>query len=260
MNPARTRGAGGYSRLDAAHPEWTDWGLACSTTAPSSTVPNGILLERASERYFAFLGELRKGLIRTGPSERGIRPPQAAWRGAVECPSGGPSAPGRRCWRLGRKRPSPFTNSGPTPLCSDPNLGAMKFKVLLRKRGGARARACGRRARSCKHNDVGKLCIEYTVGSKHGTRARSILSAPCKRVARAGEGARVRVGGGARCRNAAPRSGAQCSVVARVSTQPRGQWADVSAMCPRVPGEPQAGAHRWQRRMAGGSRGGLGRI
>ena len=29
--------------------------------------------------------------------------------------SGGPSAPGRRCWRLGRKRPSPFqTHSGPT--------------------------------------------------------------------------------------------------------------------------------------------------
>ena len=146
--------------------------------------------------------------IRTGPRERGIGPPQAAWRGAVERPSGGPSAPGRRCWRLGRKRPSPFSNSGPTPLRSDPNLGAMKFKVLLRKRGGARARACGRRARSCKHNDVGKLCIKYTVGSKHGTRARSILSAPCKRVARAGEGARVRVGGGARCRNAAPRGGA----------------------------------------------------
>ena len=46
----------------------------------------------------------------------GRGPPQAAWRGSVVHPSGGPSAPGRRCWRLGRKRPSPFSNSGPTPL------------------------------------------------------------------------------------------------------------------------------------------------
>ena len=57
-----------------------------------------------------------------GPRELGIGPPQAAWRGAVERPCGGSSAPGRRCWRLGRKRPSPFSNSGPTPLRSDPNL------------------------------------------------------------------------------------------------------------------------------------------
>ena len=55
-----------------------------------------------------------------------LGPPQAAWRGAVEHPSGGPSAPGRRCWRLGRKRPSPFSNSGPTPLRSDPNLEGLK--------------------------------------------------------------------------------------------------------------------------------------
>ena len=56
-----------------------------------------------------------------------IGPPQAAWRGAGEHPSGGPSAPGRRCWRLGRKRPSPFSNSGPTaPLRSDPNLEGLK--------------------------------------------------------------------------------------------------------------------------------------
>ena len=48
--------------------------------------------------------------------ERSRGPPQAAWRESVEHPSGGPSAPGRRCWRLGRKRPSPFSNSGPTPL------------------------------------------------------------------------------------------------------------------------------------------------
>ena len=56
----------------------------------------------------------------------------------------------------------------------------MKFKVLLRKRGGARAGARGgrRRARSGKHNDVGKLCIKYTVGSTARPRVRSILSVP----------------------------------------------------------------------------------
>ena len=32
-------------------------------------------------------------------AELGIGPPQAAWRGAVVHPSGGPSAPGRRCLR-----------------------------------------------------------------------------------------------------------------------------------------------------------------
>ena len=73
---------------------------------------------------------------------------QAAWRGAVEHPSGGPSAPWRRCWRLGRKRPSPSSNSGPTPdRCAPTRIWfwrAMKFKVLLRKRGGARARAADR--------------------------------------------------------------------------------------------------------------------
>ena len=53
-------------------------------------------------------------ILQTRPRS-GIGPPQAAWcgavehpSGAVEHPSGGPSAPGRRCWRLGRKRPSPF--------------------------------------------------------------------------------------------------------------------------------------------------------
>ena len=42
-------------------------------------------------------------------AELGRGPPQAAWRGSVVHPSGGPSAPGRRCWRLGRKRPSPLS-------------------------------------------------------------------------------------------------------------------------------------------------------
>ena len=67
-------------------------------------------------------------LFFTKRNNDGIGPPQAAWRGAVEHPSGGPSAPGRRCWRLGRKpkRPSPFSNSGPTPLRSDPNLEGLK--------------------------------------------------------------------------------------------------------------------------------------
>ena len=133
--------------------------------------------------------------------------------------SGGASAPGRRCWRLGRKRPSPFSNSGPTPLRSDPNLGAMKFKVLLRKRGGARARACGRRARSCKHNDVGKLCIKYTVGSKHEPE-REVSSPPRANEWRGPGRAHAfawEAGRGATTR----RRAAERSVAARVSTQPR---------------------------------------
>ena len=76
---------------------------------------------------------------------------QAAWRGAVERPTGGPSAPGRRCWRLGRKRPSPrvrrrFQTRGPLRYAPSPTRiwRAMKYKVLLRKRGGARARAARR--------------------------------------------------------------------------------------------------------------------
>ena len=42
-------------------------------------------------------------------------------------------------------RPSPFSNSGPTPLEYAPTRiwRAMKFKVLLRKRGGVRARTAG---------------------------------------------------------------------------------------------------------------------
>ena len=85
-------------------------------------------------------GRLRPSSNIASPAQRGPRrdaqPLHATpWRGAVVHPSGGPSAPGRRCWRLGRKRPSPFSNSGPTPLRSDPNLEGLKFKVLLRKRG-----------------------------------------------------------------------------------------------------------------------------
>jgi hypothetical protein len=64
---------------------------------------------RTAEREVASGEMYRKTKITHGPSaELGIGPPRAAWRGAVVHPSGGPSAPGRRCWRLGRKRPSPF--------------------------------------------------------------------------------------------------------------------------------------------------------
>ena len=83
-----------------------------------------------------------------------------------------------------------------------------EFKVLLRKRGGAREGGGGRRARSGKHNDVGKLCIKYTVGYIHGTRVQSILSVP------EGRGWRTR----SRGRRGDNASRAQCSVAARVST------------------------------------------
>ena len=56
----------------------------------------------------------------------GIGPPRAAWRGAVEHPSGGPSAPGRRCWRLGRKRPSPFFKLGAHSATLRPEFGGPK--------------------------------------------------------------------------------------------------------------------------------------
>ena len=62
--------------------------------------------------------------ITHGPSaELGRGPPQAAWRGAVVHPSGGPSAPGRRCWRLGRKRPSPFFKLGAHSATLRPEFG-----------------------------------------------------------------------------------------------------------------------------------------
>ena len=79
---------------------------------------------------------------------------QAAWRGAVEHPSGGPSAPGRRCWRLGRKRPSPFSNSGPTPLRSDPNLEGLKsLRCCCAKGVGHRAQLMLRARRGAREND-----------------------------------------------------------------------------------------------------------
>ena len=61
--------------------------------------------------------------IRTGPPELGIGPPQAAWRGAVERPSGGPSAPGRRCWRLGRDAPVAFFKLGAHSATLRPEFG-----------------------------------------------------------------------------------------------------------------------------------------
>ena len=90
----------------------------------------------------------------SGRREQGRGPPQAAWRGAVERPSGGPSAPGRRCWRLGRKRPSPFSNSGPTPLRSDPNLEGLKsLRCCCAKGVGHRAQLMLRARRGAREND-----------------------------------------------------------------------------------------------------------
>ena len=53
----------------------------------------------------------------------GIGPPQAAWRGAVERPSGGPSAPGRRCWRLGRNASVAFFKLGAHSATLRPEFG-----------------------------------------------------------------------------------------------------------------------------------------
>ena len=88
-------------------------------------------------------------------AELGIGPPQAAWRGAVEHPSGGPSAPGRRCWRLVRKRRSPFSNSGPTPLRSDPNEfgGPKSLRCCCAKGVGHRAQLMLRARRGAREND-----------------------------------------------------------------------------------------------------------
>ena len=99
----------------------------------------------------------REFKITHGPSaELGIGPPQAAWRGAVEHPSGGPSAPGRRCWRLGRKRPSPFSNSGPTPLRPTlrPEFGGPKsLRCCCAKGVGHRAQLMLRARRGAREND-----------------------------------------------------------------------------------------------------------
>ena len=87
-------------------------------------------------------------------AELGRGPPHAAWRGSVGHPSGGPSAPGRRCWRLGRKRPSPFSNSGPTPLRSDPNLEGLKsLRCCCAKGVGHRAQLMLRARRGAREND-----------------------------------------------------------------------------------------------------------
>ena len=101
---------------------------------------------------------LVKSSITLRPSaELGRGPPQAAWRGAVEHPSGGLSAPGRRCWRLGRKRPSPFSNSGPTPLAlrSDrPEFGGPEsLRCCCAKGVGHRAQLMLRARRGAREND-----------------------------------------------------------------------------------------------------------
>ena len=43
--------------------------------------------------------------------------------GAVERPSGGPSAPGRRCWRLGRDAPVAFFKLGAHSATLRPEFG-----------------------------------------------------------------------------------------------------------------------------------------
>ena len=92
--------------------------------------------------------------------------------GAVEHPSGGPSAPGRRCWRLGRKRPSPFSNSGPTPLRSDPNLEGLKsLRCCCAKGVGHRAQLMLRARRGDRETTTLPV-IAYT----NTTKALSLLS------------------------------------------------------------------------------------
>ena len=98
---------------------------------------------------------LRGHNARAPSAEMGRGPPQAAWRGAVEHPSGGPSAPGRRCWRLGRKRPSPFSNSGPTPLRTlRPEFGGPKsLRCCCAKGVGHRAQLMLRARRGDGENN-----------------------------------------------------------------------------------------------------------
>ena len=81
-------------------------------------------------------------------------PPQAAWRGAVEHPSGGPSAPGRRCWRLGRKRPSPFFKLGAHSATLRPEFGGPKsLRCCCAKGVGHRAQLMLRVRRGDRENN-----------------------------------------------------------------------------------------------------------
>ena len=93
--------------------------------------------------------------ITHGPSaELGRGPPQAAWRGAVVHPSGGPSAPGRRCWRLGRKRPSPFFKLGAHSATLRPEFGGPKsLRCCCAKGVGHRAQLMLRARRGAREND-----------------------------------------------------------------------------------------------------------
>ena len=79
--------------------------------------------------------------IRTGPRALGIGPPQAAWRGAVERPSGGPSAPGRRCWRLGRNASVAFFKLGAHSATLRPEFGGPKSLRCCCAKGAGRGRA-----------------------------------------------------------------------------------------------------------------------
>ena len=76
--------------------------LAAAASSDARLARSGSVSVTRADRKRVFLSFCNK----KWPRELGRGPPQAAWRGAVVHPSGGPSAPGRRCWRLRRKRPS----------------------------------------------------------------------------------------------------------------------------------------------------------
>ena len=121
------------------------FGVSFSHWELGACVPRLSLLQRMSYKI--------KKITHEPSAELGRGPPQAAWRGSVVHPSGGPSAPGRRCWRLGRKRP-PFSNSGPTPLRSDPNLEGLKsLRCCCAKGVGHRAQLMLRARRGAREND-----------------------------------------------------------------------------------------------------------
>ena len=152
------RAAAAARALDGPSPpqrttKWAD--SSCSDGPRAATYSGGSHATQLSPVSESASGMFVEKRITHGPSaELGRGPPQAAWRGAVVHPSGGPSAPGRRCWRLGRKRPSPFSNSGPTPLRSDPNLEGLKsLRCCCAKGVGHRAQLMLRARRGAREND-----------------------------------------------------------------------------------------------------------
>ena len=69
-------------------------------------------------------------------------------------PSGGPSAPGRRCWRLGRKRPSPFFKLGAHSATLRPEFGGPEsLRCCCAKGVGHRAQLMLRARRGDRENN-----------------------------------------------------------------------------------------------------------